>query len=75
MTIIIDIRPEVHAEVSRPAAAHGADVCAYADAATLFEETTHIPAESKTLSHNRLDNTLQELAQFSHKLPCSRMKP
>jgi hypothetical protein len=50
MTIIIDIKPEVQAELNRQAAAD-------------------IPAGSKTLSQGQLDNTLQERAQFSHKIP------
>ncbi len=66
MTVIIDIKPEVQAELSQTAA-HGFDVGAYA--ATLLEEAAHIPAGSKPLSHSQLDNTLQELAQFSHKIP------
>jgi hypothetical protein len=32
MTIIIDIKPEVQAELSRQAAAHGVDIVAYARA-------------------------------------------
>jgi hypothetical protein len=49
MTTIIDIKPEVQAELNRQAA--------------------HIPAGSKTLSQGQLDDTLQERAQFSHKIP------
>ena len=67
MTIIVEIRPEVQAELSRQAAAHGVDIGAYA--ATLLEEAAHVPAGSKTLSQSQLDNTLEELAQFSHKVP------
>ena len=67
MSIIIDIKPEVQAELSRQAAAHGVDVGAYA--ASLLEEAAHIPAESKALSESQLDRTLQEFAQFSHKIP------
>ena len=63
MTIIVEIRPEVQAELSRQAAAHGVDIGAYA--ATLLEEAAHVPAGSKTLSQSQLDNTLEELAQFS----------
>jgi hypothetical protein len=66
MTIIIDIKPEVQAELSRQAAAHGVDIGAYA--ASLLEEAAHVPG-SKTLSQSQLDNALQELAQFSHKIP------
>jgi hypothetical protein len=67
MTIIVDIRPEVQAELSRQAAAHGVDIGAYA--ASLLEEAAHVPSVSKTISQSELDNTLEELAQFSHKIP------
>jgi hypothetical protein len=67
MTIIIDIKPEVQEELSRRAAAHGVDIGAYA--ASLLEEAAHVPAGPKTLSQSQLENTLQELAQFSHKIP------
>jgi hypothetical protein len=67
MSIIIDIKPEVQAELSRQAAAHGIDIGAYA--ASLLEEAAHVPAGSKALSESQLGRTLQELAQFSHKIP------
>lgn len=67
MSIIIDIKPEVQAELSRRAAAHGVDVGAYA--ATLLEVAARIPAGIKNLSPSQLDETLAELAQFSHKIP------
>jgi hypothetical protein len=67
MSIIIDIKPEVQEELSRQAAAHGVDIGAYA--ATLLEEAAHLAAGSKTLSQEQLDKTLQELAQFSQKIP------
>ena len=67
VTIIIDLQPEVQTELSRQAAAHGVDLGAYA--ASLLEEAAHVPAGSNKLSQSRLDNTLQELAQFSHKIP------
>jgi hypothetical protein len=67
MSIIIDVKPEVQAELSRQAATHGVDVGAYA--ATLLEEAVHIPAGFKNLSHSQLEKTLEELAQFSHKIP------
>ncbi len=67
MTILVNIRPEVQAELSRQAAAHGVDIDAYA--ASLLEEAAHVPAGSKMLSQDQLDKTLQELAQFSHKIP------
>jgi HicB family len=67
MSIIINIRPEVHEELSRQAAAHGVDINSYA--AGLLEEAAHVAAPEKTLSRSQLDNTLAELSQFSHKIP------
>jgi len=66
MTIIIEIKLEVQAELSRQAAAGGVDIGSYA--ASLLEEAAHFRAGS-TLSQSQLDATLQELAQFSHKIP------
>jgi hypothetical protein len=42
MSIILDIKPEVQAELSRQAAAHGRAVESYA--ASLLEEAVHLPA-------------------------------
>jgi hypothetical protein len=67
MTIIIDIKPEVQAELSRQAAAHGVDIVAYA--ASLLEEAAQIPSPAKRLNQDQLDETLRELAQFSRKIP------
>jgi hypothetical protein len=67
MTIIVNIKPEVQEELSRQAAAHGVDVSAYA--ASLLEEAAHVPGGSKKLSQDQLDKTLQEIAQFSQKIP------
>jgi hypothetical protein len=67
MPIIIEIKPEVQAELTRQAAARGVDVGAYA--ATLLEDAARNPSESKSLSRGQLDKTLEELAQFSHKIP------
>ena len=67
MTIIIEIKPEVQRELSRQAAAHGLALDAYA--ASLLEEAAHAPAGGKTLSETQLDAMLEELAQFSHKIP------
>lgn len=65
MTITVDIRPEVQAELARQAAAHGRAIEAYA--ASLLEEAVHLPASR--LNQDRLENTLREMAQFSHKIP------
>lgn len=43
MTITVDIRPEVQAELARQAAARGRALEAYA--ASLLEETAHVPPE------------------------------
>ena len=67
MTIIINIKPEVQEELSRQAAAHGVDVNSYA--ASLLEEAAHVPAGSKKLSQAQLEKTLEEIAQFSQKIP------
>jgi hypothetical protein len=46
MTITVDIRPEVQAELARQAAAHGMGIDTYA--ASLLEEAAHIPAQPQT---------------------------
>jgi len=43
VTITVDIRPEVQAELARQAAAHGRAIEAYA--ASSLEEAVHIPAD------------------------------
>ena len=47
MTIIIEIKPEVEAELSRQAAAHGVDIVSYA--ASLLEEAAQIHRRRKRL--------------------------
>jgi plasmid stability protein len=42
MTIIVDVKPEVQAELARQAAAHGRAIEAHA--ASLLEEAVHLPA-------------------------------
>jgi hypothetical protein len=66
MSIIINIKPEAQAELTRQAAAHGAQPEDYA--AALLEEAVN-GATPKTLTTDQLDRTLRELAQFSHKIP------
>lgn len=44
MTITVDIRPDVQAELARQAAAHGRALEAYA--ASLLEEAVHLPADT-----------------------------
>lgn len=67
MTITVDIRPEVQAELARQAAAHGRAVEAYA--ASLLEGAIRVPSGADRLSQNRLENTLREMAEFSYKVP------
>ena len=67
MTIHVDIAPEVQAELARQAAARGRAVEAYA--ASLLEEAASHPAGAGKLNQDRLEDTLQEMAQFSHKIP------
>ena len=38
-------------------------------AASLLEEAVHVPAGASRLNQDRLENTLQDMAQFSHKIP------
>ena len=51
MTITVDIRPEVQAELARQAAAQGRPVEAYA--ASLLEEAVHLPAEAVNNAEKR----------------------
>jgi hypothetical protein len=67
MTIKLEIRPEVQAELARQAAAHGSELEPYA--AGLLEEAVQVPAGAALLDHQRFENTLREMAQFSHKIP------
>jgi hypothetical protein len=67
MNLTINIKPEVRAELHRQAAAHGVDLGDYA--ANLLEEAAHRAAEPKKLSLEQLDKALEEIAQYSHKIP------
>ena len=67
MTISIEIKPDVQEALNRKAAARGVDLGTYA--ASLLEEAAHATSGTKTLGQIQLDNTLRELAQFSHKIP------
>jgi len=66
MSIVINIKPEAQTELMRRAAEHGVKPEAYA--ATLIEEAVQIGA-TKKLTTDQLEHTLQELTQFSHKIP------
>ena len=67
MTITLDIPPEVQAELARQAADHGSGVEAYA--ASLLENAVHVPNGATKLDRDRFENTLREMAQFSHRIP------
>jgi plasmid stability protein len=56
MTITVDIRPEVQAELARQAAAHGRPVEAYA--ASLLEEAVNLPTG---VSQPSLGKSLREV--------------
>ena len=66
VTITVDIRPEVEAELARQAAACGRPLEAHA--ARVLEDAVHA-AGTERLRQDRLENTLREMAQFSHKIP------
>ena len=67
MSIIINIRPEAQAELTRQAIAHGVQPEDYA--AALLEEAVHVGGVPTMLTRDQLDRTLQELTQFSGKIP------
>jgi hypothetical protein len=67
MTLTVDIAPEVQAELSRQAAAHGRAVEVYA--ASLLEEAVRVPPAAGLMSADRLESAFQELSEFSHKIP------
>jgi len=67
MNLIINIKPEVREELGRQAAAQGVDLGDYA--ANLLEEAAHLAAGAKKLSLEQLDKALEEIAQFSDKIP------
>jgi hypothetical protein len=67
MTITLDTRPEVQAKLDRQASAHGSGIEAYA--ASLLEDAVHVRFGATVLNQDRLENTLREMAQFSHAIP------
>jgi hypothetical protein len=66
MSMIVNIKPEAEAELTRQAKSHGVQPEDYA--ANLLEEAVHLGA-AKKLTTDQLDRTLQELAQYSYKIP------
>jgi hypothetical protein len=67
MTIVVEIKPEVQAELSRQAAEQGIDIGAYA--AILLEAAARISGAPGAISLDQLEKSLHELAQFSYKIP------
>ena len=67
MAIIVDVKPEVEAELARQAAEHGLQIEAHV--AGLLEDAANLSANPKRLTLSKLDKAIQELAQFSHKIP------
>ena len=51
MTITVDIRPEVQAELARQAAARGRELEAHA--ASLLEEAVHLPSDSNPTAFDK----------------------
>ena len=51
MTITVDIRPELQAELARQAASRGSAIEDYA--ASLLEEAVHLPADTSTNAQKR----------------------
>jgi hypothetical protein len=66
LAITVDITPEVYAELACQAAALGRTIETHA--AYLLEEAAHLPTKSG-LNQDGLEDTLREMAQFSHKTP------
>ena len=67
MRISVEINPAVKTELCRQAAERCLDVEAYA--AYLLENAAHSGVGPKRLNHEQLNRTLQELTQFSNKIP------
>jgi len=60
MTITVDIRPEVQAELARQAASHGRGIEAYA--ASLLEEAVQLPSETQGKSLQEVFEAVRGLA-------------
>lgn len=68
MTITINIKPEVEAELARQAEVRGMDVPAYA--AKLLEQVTRLPQpEIDERELEEFEKALDRIAQFSEKIP------
>ncbi len=67
MTITVDIAPEIQAELTRRAIAHGSPLEVYA--ANLLAESVQGSPHRPALTESHLDLTIREMAQFSHAIP------
>ena len=69
VTITVEIKPEVQAELAVKAQARGMDVPAYA--AALLEEAAALPSlpEPKPYNREEYEAALDRMAQFSHEIP------
>ena len=67
MTITLILEPEVQAELTRRAAACGSAVETYA--AGLLQAAVQATERSGRLNEDQLEDTLREMAKFSHKVP------
>ena len=67
MTITINIKPEIEAELTRQAEIHGMDVPAYA--ASLLEQAAKPPQPDVDRDLGKFEKSLDRIAQFSDKIP------
>jgi post-segregation antitoxin (ccd killing protein) len=67
MTITINIKPEVEAELARQAEVRGMDVPAYAT--TLLEAAARPPRAAKSRTLEEFERTLDRIAQFADEIP------
>jgi hypothetical protein len=62
MTITVDIKPEVQAELARQAAARGMRIDAYA--ASLLEEAAQIPADARASDKERAQSAGERIREL-----------
>ena len=67
MTITINIKPEIEAELTRQAEIHGMDVPAYA--ASLLGQAAKPPQPDVDRDLGKFEKSLDRIAQFSDKIP------
>ena len=67
MTITVDIKPEVQAELERRAALMERDPATYA--ASLIESALYIPDDAGKLTPEGLKEFFRVMSQYSHEIP------